>query len=124
MKTFVVNAVLAGLSAVNAHPADLNLKRDVYTNYPYTGPDVPVGDWIDPTINGNGKGFLRLTEDPAVKPKSKNPTNNVNVISLSYIPNGVNVHFQTPFGLGTAPTIEYGVDNDYFPHKASGKTTT
>jgi hypothetical protein len=124
MKTFVVKAILAGLSAVTAHPADLNLKRDVYTNYPYTGPAIPVGDWVDPTVNGNGKGFMRLTEDPAVKPKLKNPTNNINVISISYVPNGVNVHFQTPFGLGTSPSLVYGVDNDYFPHKASGSSTT
>lgn len=68
--------------------------RDVYTNYPYTGPTVPIGDWVDPTINGDGTGFTRLVEPPAVQPSSANPTNNVNVIALSYVPGGVNIHYQ------------------------------
>lgn len=50
---------------------------------------------MDQSINGvPGKVYLRFVEPPAVTPASPNATNNVNVISLSYIPNGVNVHFQ------------------------------
>ncbi|KAL4898990.1 hypothetical protein BDW74DRAFT_184180 [Aspergillus multicolor] len=75
---------------------------------PYTGPPVPIGDWVNPTINGNGKGFPRLVEAPAVKPQSANPTNNVNVISLSYLPDGMHIHYQTPFGLGEAPSVRWG----------------
>lgn len=41
----LAGAVLAGLP-VNAAPK----KRDVDTLYPYTGPAVPVGDWVDPTV--------------------------------------------------------------------------
>jgi hypothetical protein len=37
-------------------------KRDVDTRFPYTGPEVPIGDWVDATVNGNGKGFIRLVE--------------------------------------------------------------
>jgi len=43
-------------------------KRDVDTRFPYTGPAVPIGDWVDATVNGNGKGFIRLVEPPAVAP--------------------------------------------------------
>jgi hypothetical protein len=99
-------------------------KRDVDTRYPYTGPAVPVGDWIDPTVNGNGKGFPRLVEAPAVKPAKQNPTNNVNVISLSYIPNGVNIHYQTPFGLGEAPSVRYGTNKQNLCQTSTGKTRT
>ena len=38
-------------------------------------PDIPVGHWVDPTVNGNGKGFPRLVEPPAVMPAKKNPIN-------------------------------------------------
>ena len=99
-------------------------KRDVYTNYPYTGPKVPVGDWIDPTINGNGKGFPRLVEPPAVKPAHSKPSNNINVISVSYVPNGVNIHFQTPFGLGEAPSIHWGIEAHNLCNTATGQTKT
>lgn len=96
----------------------------VDTTYPYTGPDVPVGDWTDPTVNGNGKGFPRLVEPPAVKPASANPTNNINVISLSYLPRGINVHFQTPFGLGAAPSVRWGTSAAKLDKEASGTTHT
>lgn len=118
----LLGAIL-GAQFVEAHPADA-VKRDVYTNYPYTGPAVPVGDWVDQTINGNGKGFPRLVEPPAVVPQSKKPTNNVNVISVSYVPNGVNVHFQTPFGLGEAPTVHWGEKSDNLCNTATGQTAT
>lgn len=87
----LVGALLLPLGA-NALPADLEA-RDVDTKYPYTGPKVPVGDWVDNTAEGNGKGFQRLEEPPAVQPSGYKPTNNVNVISVSYIPNGVNIQF-------------------------------
>ena len=98
--------------------------RDVYTNYPYTGPAIPVGDWVDQSPQGNGKGYPRLVEPPAVKPASKAPTNNINVISLSYMPNGINVHFQTPFGLGNAPTILYGTKKNKLNIEATGSSAT
>jgi hypothetical protein len=76
MKTAVRAALL---SAVLAHAAPTKEveARDVDTRFPYKGPAVPIGDWVDQTVNGNGKGFPRLTEPPAVKPKSSKPTNNV-----------------------------------------------
>ncbi|KAF2491562.1 hypothetical protein BU16DRAFT_468597 [Lophium mytilinum] len=103
----LLGALLAALPA-QAYRIPASAKRDVDTRYPYTGPAVPVGDWVDPTVNGNGKGFPRLVESPAVKPASPKPRNNVNVISLSYIPNGVNIHYQTPFGLSRAPSVQWG----------------
>ncbi|UPL01111.1 hypothetical protein LCI18_012045 [Fusarium solani-melongenae] len=99
--------------------------------YPYRGPKVPIGDWVDPTINGNGKGFPRLVEPPAVKPASANPSNNVNVISLSYIPAkhkgttvGINIHYQTPFGLGVAPSVQWGTSASALNNLATGSSTT
>lgn len=85
-------AVLAIAGVANIASAAPGAKRDVYTNYPYTGPKIPVGDWVDPTVKGNGKGFPRLVEAPAVKPSSSKATNNINVISVSYLPNGVNMY--------------------------------
>jgi acid phosphatase len=79
---------------------------------------------VDPTINGNGKGFPRLVEAPAVAPKSKNPKNNINVISLSYLPTGVNIHYQTPFGLGASPLIKWGTSATDLKNKASGISHT
>ncbi|KAL6694331.1 Metallo-dependent phosphatase-like protein [Trichoderma pleuroticola] len=92
--------------------------------YPYTGPKVPVGDWLNPTVNGNGKGFVRLVEPPAVKPATSNPTNNVNVISLAYVPNGINIHYQTPFGLGEAPSVVWGTSASDLSNTATGKSVT
>lgn len=117
MKATIASALLACSVAVNGRPT-------VDTKYPYKGPDVPVGDWVDPTINGNGKGFARLVEPPAVKPYSSHPTNNINVISLSYIPDGMHVHYQTPFGLGKAPTIKWGKDPRRLNRIAKGYTHT
>lgn len=94
----------------------------VDNRFPYKGPSVPVGDWADQSINGNGNGFSRLVEPPAVKPSSSNPTNNVNVISLSYIPNGIHIHYQTPFGLGKAPSVKWGSDSNKLDQVAKGYT--
>ena len=123
MKSFttgLVGALLAG--AVDA--AVPQNARDVDTSYPYEGPDVPVGDWVDQTVNGNGKGFPRLVEAPAVKPAKKDPTNNVNVISYSYVPGGINLHFQTPFGLGQSPKVKYGISSGSLSKTATGQTKT
>ncbi|KAJ6113302.1 Metallo-dependent phosphatase-like protein [Penicillium sp. IBT 18751x] len=117
MKATTASVLLALSAAVNAHPA-------VDTTYPYTGPKVPVGDWVDPTVNGNGKGFPRLVEAPAVKPGSSHPTNNVNVISLSYLPEGIHIHYQTPFGLGRAPSVKWGTNPHHLNRVAEGFTHT
>lgn len=105
MKHTSACALLAALLASSACA-----RPTVDETYPYNGPAIPVGDWVDPTPNGNGKGFPRLVEAPAVKPASANPTNNINVISLSYLPRGIHIHYQTPFGLGVAPSVHWGRD--------------
>ena len=115
---------LALLLALSANSAPIKDKRDVDLRYPYTGPAVPVGDWVDPTINGNGKGFPRLVEPPAVTPAKKNPTNNINVISVSYLPGGVNIHYQTPFGLDDPPTVHWGTDQRNLRYTTTGQTGT
>lgn len=121
-------ALLGAVYAVSAAPTDVTpgkSPRDVDTAYPYTGPEYPVGDWVDPSINGvPGKGLPRITEPPAVVPASKNATNNINVISLSYIPNGINIHFQTPFGLDEDPTIFWGESEKDLTCLARGKSVT
>ncbi|KAH0001155.1 acid phosphatase AphA, partial [Aureobasidium melanogenum] len=117
-----IGAVLFGTALVAAAPPVA--RRDVDTRFPYTGPTVPVGDWVDPTVNGNGKGFPRLVEAPAVKPNSANPTNNVNVISLAYVPGGMHIHFQTPFGLGAAPKVQWGTTQDNLCNTAVGQSNT
>lgn len=100
---------------ISAHP-----QGTVDTSFPYTGPAVPVGDWVDPSVNGNGKGFPRLVEPPAVKPAKKDPSNNVNVISLAYVPGGINIHYQTPFGLGEAPSVKWGEKKEMLGSVQSG----
>jgi acid phosphatase len=123
MKAFTASALCAALSlsatAVLAAPT-------VDESYPYTGPAVPIGDWVDPTINGNGKGkgFPRLVEAPAVTPSSSTPSNNVNVISLSYLPDGIHIHYQTPFGLGVAPSVSWGTSATSLTQKATGSSHT
>lgn len=125
MKSTTGPALLGALlSALSVEALPTLEARDVDTRFPYTGPAVPVGDWVDPTINGNGKGFPRLVEPPAVKPAKAKPSNNVNVISLSYVPHGVNIHYQTPFGLGVAPTVHYGTHPNDLCNKVTGHSTT
>lgn len=115
---------LGFILVLHASAAPTKHKRDVDNRYPYTGPAVPVGDWVDPTINGNGKGFPRLVEPPAVKPASNKPSNNVNVISLSYLPDGVNIHYRTPFRLNGAPTVHWGTSPWDLRYTVSGQTST
>lgn len=119
MKTTTASALLVALAATAAQARPV-----VDETYPYTGPSVPVGDWVDPTINGNGKGFPRLVEPPAVKPASANPTNNVNVISLSYLPRGMHIHYQTPFGLGASPSVKWGKHPKHLNGTARGVSHT
>ena len=116
-KTLVLFALLDAL--VSAAPT-------VNTKFPYTGPAVPVGDWSDQTVNGNGKGnaFPRLVEAPAVKPKDAKPTNNINVVSLAYIPGGMHVHFQTPFGIDGEPCVNWGEDPNDLSTNTKGWTNT
>ncbi|KAK3657711.1 hypothetical protein LTR22_009263 [Elasticomyces elasticus] len=113
-------ALLAFTGLAIAAPA--THKRDVDTRFPYLGPNVPVGDFLDPTINGNGKGFVRLVQPPAVAPAQ--PLNSVNVISLAYVPGGMAIHYQTPFGLDCLPSINWGTQPDDLCHTQTGYTTT
>lgn len=115
MKNVAATALFGALLALPAAA-----RPTVDEEYPYTGPAIPIGDWVDQTVNGNGKGFPRLVEPPAVTPASKNPTNNVNVIHLSYMPNGINIHYQTPFGLGKAPTVKWGSSPKALTKTATG----
>ncbi|OJJ99134.1 hypothetical protein ASPACDRAFT_43795 [Aspergillus aculeatus ATCC 16872] len=119
MKTAAASALLVALSATLGQARPVADER-----YPYTGPAVPVGDWVDPTVNGNGKGFPRLIEPPAVRPASANPRNNVNVVSLSYIPKGMHIHYQTPFGLGQTPSVIWGKSPHQLNKVARGYTHT
>jgi len=111
-------ALLGALTAVTVRAVPV-----VDETFPYTGPAIPIADWVDPTVNGNGQGFPRLVEAPAVTPGTSNPTNNVNVISLSYAPQGINIHFQTPFGLGVAPSVSWGTSATSLGSTASGSTS-
>ncbi|CAF3496644.1 unnamed protein product [Fusarium graminearum] len=118
--------LLAALLAAPAQSAPT-----VEKTYPYRGPKIPIGDWADPTINGNGKGFARLVEHSAVKPASANPSNNINVVSLSYIPAkhehttvGINIHYQTSFGLGVPPSVQWRTGAFTLDNLATGSSTT
>lgn len=127
MKATTASALFAALSllCVRAAPAPAPAPAPlVDETYPYNGPAVPVGDWVNPTVNGNGKGFPRLSEPPAVTPAKKKPTNNINVISLSYVPDGINIHYQTPFGLGVAPSVSWGTYAWNLNNHASGTSHT
>ncbi|KAG5803551.1 hypothetical protein H9Q74_012958 [Fusarium xylarioides] len=82
--------------------------------YPYNGPDIPIGDWVDHTIKGDKhNGFIRLVEPPAVHP-GYNGGNTV----------GINIHYQTPFGLGVAPSVYWGTSASDLNNVAIGSTVT
>lgn len=124
MKFTTVSILLGTLSVTcQAAPAP-EAAPDVDTVYPYTGPAIPIGDWVDNTVNGNGEGFPRLVEPPAVTPASADVTNNVNVIALSYLPGGINIHYQTPFGLGSVPTVNWGSSAADLSSTATGESST
>jgi acid phosphatase len=100
-------------------------RRDVDTSYPYKGPQIPVGDPVNPTLDGSKGGFPRLWEAPAVTPPpGVKVSNNINVISTALFPGGVNVHFQTPFGIGGAPKVKFGCDPKNLDQEAEGSTTS
>ncbi|KUJ06529.1 acid phosphatase AphA [Mollisia scopiformis] len=126
MKRTTASALFGALSAAIVHAAPVVEKapRDVDDRFPYTGPAIPIGDWVDNTVNGNGKGFPRLVEPPAVKPATANPTNNINVVALSYIPQGMSIHYQTPFGLGEVPSIQWGTTATDLDYQATGYSHT
>jgi acid phosphatase len=121
-------SLLPLLPLIAAAPAPTWLvKRDVDTLYPYTGPAIPIGDLSDQTVqgNGNGKGYKRLRMPPAVTPTpGLEVTNNINVISTSYFPGGVNIHFQTPFGIGCEPYVYWGESPTKLKRVAHGYTHT
>jgi hypothetical protein len=121
MKSTTASALLGALSL---SATCLLAAPTVDESFPYTGPAVPIADWVDLTVNGNGKGFPRLVEAPAVTPASSTPSNNINVISLSYLPDGINIHFQTPFGLGVAPSVSWGTNATNLNQQATGITHT
>jgi hypothetical protein len=115
------SALLAALSSAAVYAVAVP-EPVVDETYPYTGPAVPIGDWVDNTVNGNGKGFPRLSMPPAVKPASANPSNNINVVSTSYTPGGINIHYQTAFGLGASPSVQWGSSASDLSNTASGVT--
>lgn len=117
-RSVLISLCIGALTSANILPREAS-PPSVDTRYPYTGASVPFGDILDPTINGNGKGLVRLSEPPAVSPPlGVHPTNNINVISTGYVPGGMNIHFQTPFGIGEAPVVLWGED------RSLGKSTT
>lgn len=69
-------------------------------------------------------GYLRLVEPPSVTPATENPSNNINVISLSYIPNSISIHFQTPFGLHEDPAVFWGETAKKLTCMAKGASST
>lgn len=119
MKSITTYSALAAVFTTSTRAAPT-----VDEKYPYLGPDVPVGDWVDSSVNDNGTGFPRLVEPPAVTPSSANASNNVNVISLSYVNGGIDIHYQTPFGLGVNPSVQWGISASTLNNKATGNTTT
>ena len=116
LSTAVAFVILAN-TLVSAAPT-------VNTKFPYKGPAVPIGDWVDQSVQGDGTGFRRLVEAPAVKPSSKSATNNINVVSLSYVPGGMHVHFQTPFGIDGEPCVDWGTDPSNLWTNTKGWTRT
>lgn len=113
-------SLLTTLLSLPAHSAPAPW---VDTTYTYTGPAVPIADPVNPTLTYNGTGLPRLSEPPAVRPPpGSNPTNNINVIALSYIPGGMNVHFQTPFGLDGEACVNWGTDKNNLSTNTKGNT--
>lgn len=105
-------------TSVPAHPEPY-----VNTQYGYGGPAVPVGDFVDPSYTEYGTekdgAYTRLIEPPAVQPSSNSATNNYNVISLTFLPTGVNIHVQTPAALST-PTVMWGTSPSSLINNATG----
>lgn len=119
----MLNVIALGLVAALAYAVPSQEKRDVDTAYSYNGPEIPIGDLVDISVKGNGTGYRRLREPPAVRPHGE-VTNNINVISTAFWPGGMNVHFQTPFGIGEDPRVFYGESKDKLKRVAKGTTHT
>ena len=121
----LTSAVLGLVLLKLAHAAPAPLTPYVDTAYPYTGPKVPVGDWVNQAIDNHGSGgYARITEPPAVLPSYPNPTNNINVISLAFTPGGMHVHFQTPFGIDGEPCVIWGTEIGNLNQTTKGWTRT
>jgi hypothetical protein len=120
MRTRTASALVSALTAITVRA----IPQYVDETYSYNGPAVPVGDLVDQTVNGNGQGFIRLYESPAVTPAISNPTNNINVVALAYVPGGINIHFQTPFGLDVSPSVAYGTSAASLTQTATGLSIT
>jgi len=59
-----------------------------------------------------------------VTPATANPTNNINVINMAFVPGGMNIHFQTTYGLGQAPKLVYGSTPSDLSMTATGASST
>jgi hypothetical protein len=59
-----------------------------------------------------------------VTPSTANPTNNINVINMAFVPEGMNIHYQTTFGLGEAPMLVYGSTPSDLSKTATGASST
>ena len=119
-------AILVAATLVHSAPVP-DVEVGVDTLYPYIGPAIPIADLVDHTVNGNAStpGFKRLWEAPAVMPPSgQTVMNNINVISLSYIPGGMNIHFQTPHGIGGEACVDWGEAPGQLWTNTKGTTTT
>ena len=54
MKTSSSAVLISALLSARSDSAAVHaLPRDVDNRFPYTGPDVPVGDWVNPIVKGN-----------------------------------------------------------------------
>lgn len=43
---------------------------------------------------------------------------------MAYVPGGMNIHYQTAFGLGVAPSVNWGMNSDNLLNTVSGTTMT
>lgn len=121
----LLGALLAQASPAPAPGPVHPHKRYVDTTHPYVGPVIPIGDPANPTLDASKGGYPRLWEPPAVSPPpGVAVTNNINVISTALFPGGVNVHFQTPYGIGGRPVVKYGKHPHELDQEATGTTHT
>ena len=116
LKCTTAIAVLAVFAGAAPNP-------DVDTAYPYTGPEIPVGDPVNQSPTDNTKGYARLWEKPAVQPPpGVTATNNINVISTAFFPGGINIHFQTPFDIGGQACVNWGTSKESLTTNTKGYT--
>ena len=118
--TFALAGSATLLSTVLAAPATFPF---VDTRFPYTGAQLPNSDPLDPTAAGNGKGFPRVYEPPAVSPPPGTKiTNNINIINLAYVPGGMNIHFSTPYDIAGTACVDWGTSPDQLSTNTKGYT--